>query len=254
MIDMRYISPFPELFRHTPWCLLVVLLAACSDGDDDTHTTPVVLTPLDTYTSIDERTSTLYIKDLPGSVGNTYESGHIPIFFNLEDHAIINPHDTDGAWLTLPQGKAQDNHWDVCFSGIYNSYITFNNGTIADTPGYGGTGQGGMVVLDALFDELDEAPADEVFDAFMAEQTSSGWHDFPVGHKGWYFYSLQSHIMSAISGVTIVVRTGDGKFAKLEMKTLYLGDPENPTVNTPAPYFTFRYFLQADGSRNLSTR
>lgn len=249
---MRHNSPFQKLSRYTSWCLLIVLLTACSD--DETGTPPVVLTPIDTYTSIDERTSTLYVKDLPGSVGNTFESGHIPIFFNLQDHTVTNAHDTEGAWLTLPEAKAQDNSWDVCFSGIYNSYITFNNGDIKDTPGYGGTGKGGMVVLDALFDELDEAPADEAFDAFMAEQTSSGWHDWPVGHKGWYFYSLQSHIMSAISGVTIVIRTGTGKFAKLEMKTLYLGNPESPTVNTPTPYFTFRYFLQEDGSRNISTR
>jgi len=251
---MHYNSSWQKRPRHILWCLLIVLLAACSSSDEKTGTPPVVLTPLDTYTSIDERTSTLYVKDLPGSVGNTFESGHIPIFFNLEDHTVINTHDAEGAWLTLPEAKAQDNRWDVCFSGIYNSYITFNNGTIQDTPGYEGTGKGGMVVLDALFDELDEAPSNETFDAFMAEQTSSGWHDFPVGHKGWYFYSLQSHIMSAISGVTIVIRTGDGKFAKLEMKTLYLGNPESPTVNTPTPYFTFRYFLQEDGSRNLSTR
>jgi hypothetical protein len=251
---MRHNSPLQKLSRYTPWCLLIVLLAACSDSDDETAKPPVVLTPMDTYTSVDERTGTLYIKDLPGSVGNTFESGHIPIFFNLQDHAVINAHDTEGAWLTLPEAKAQDNSWDICFSGIYNSYITFNNGDIEDTPGHGGTGKGGMVVLDALFDELDEAPSDDAFDAFMAEQTSSGWHDWPLGHKGWYFYSLQSHIMSAISGVTIVIRTGDGKFAKLEMKTLYLGNPESPTVNTPTPYFTFRYFLQEDGSRNLSTR
>jgi hypothetical protein len=251
---MHHNSRLQKRSRYTPWCLLIVLLAACSESDDETGAPPVVLTPMDTYTSVDERTGTLYVKDLPGSVGNTFESGHIPIFFNLQDHAVINAHDIEGAWLTLPEAKAQDTSWDVCFSGIYNSYITFNNGVIEDTPGYGGTGKGGMVVLDALFDELDEAPSDDAFDAFMAEQTSSGWHDWPLGHKGWYFYSLQSHIMSAISGVTIVIRTGDGKFAKLEMKTLYLGNPESPTVNTPTPYFTFRYFLQEDGSRDLSTR
>lgn len=254
METMPHDSPLQKLFCYTPWCLLIVLLAACSNADDETVTPAVVLTPMDTYTSVDERTGTLYVKDLPGSVGNTFESGHIPIFFNLQDHAVVNTQDAEGVWLTLPEAKAQDNNWDVCFSGVYNSYITFNNGDIEDTPGYGGTGKGGMVVLDALFDELDEAPSDEAFDTFMTEQTSSGWHDWPLGHKGWYFYSLQSHIMSAISGVTIVIRTGDGKFAKLEMKTLYLGNPESPTVNTPTPYFTFRYFLQEDGSRNLSTR
>lgn len=238
---------------HAAAILLAAALGACSD-DDDAKPAEVVLTPIDQYASIDEGTGTIYIKDLPGSIGNTYASGHTPVFFNLKDHTIINPYDDTGIIQELPEQQAQSNVWDVGFTSIYNSYITFNNGTFPGTPGFGGTGQGAMVVMDALFDELDEAPTDETFAAFMQQQTSSGWEDFPVGNKGWYFYSLQSHIMSAISGVTIVFRTADGKYAKLEMKTLYLGNPENPTVNTPTPYFTFRYFLQSDGSRNLSTR
>jgi len=244
-------------YLHTQYCLAACLLVAInlsSCSDDEPQVSPVVLNPIDAYTSIDEQTGTIYVKDLPGSVGNSYSSGHIPVFFNLEEHVIINPYDDAGKLLELPAQQTQSDAWDVAFTSIYNSYITFNNGTMPGTPGFGGPGKGAMIVMDTPFDELDEAPADDAFETFMQMQTSSGWEDFPVGNKGWYFYSLQSHIMSAITGVTLVFRTATGNYAKLEMKTLYLGNPENPTVNTPAPYFTFRYFLQADGTRNLSTR
>lgn len=227
--------------------------AACSQ-EEETQPRQVVLTPIDDHTSMDEATGVIYIEDLPGSVGNTVASGHVPVFFSLEDHQIINPYNDDSILQELSESRKKSTDWDLAFTSIYNSYITPNSGIMEDSPGYGGSGKGAMVVLDTLFDELDEAPADEVFDAFMAEQTASGWEDFPPGDKGWYFYSLDSHIMSAITGVTIVVRTADGKYAKVEMKSLYLGSPDNPTVNTPAPYFTFRYYLQSDGTRNLSTR
>lgn len=228
------------------------LFQACSDGEDP-KPGELVLKPMDAYTSIDEATGTIYVKDLPGAVGNTYESGHLSVFFNLKEHRIINPYGETGAILDLPEAQQKSAEWDIAFTEVYNSYITVNNGEVEDSPGYGGPGQGKLIVLDALFDELNEAPSEAEFDAFMEEQTSTGWEDFPPGDKGWFFYSLQSHIMSAIAGVTIVVKTADGKYAKIEMGSLYLGSPDNPTVNTPAPYFTFRYYLQEDGTRNLAT-
>jgi hypothetical protein len=46
-----------------------------------------------------------------------------------------------------------------------------------------------------------------------------------------------------------------GKYARLELINVYKGNP--PVVTDlfwPAPYFTFRYFVQEDGSRNLQTK
>lgn len=243
--------------RHLGLILLLpvwmTVFTACSE-DEDIQPREVELTPIDDYTSIDEASGVIHIRNLPGSVGNTFSSGHVPVFFNLENHKIINPYDDEDILKELPDERKKSNDWDIAFTSIYNSYITINNGSMEDSPGFGGQGLGKMIVIDALFDEVDQAPSNEEFDAFMAEQAAAGWEDFPPGDKGWYFYSLDSHVMSAITGVTIVVRTADGRYAKIEMQSLYLDSPDNPTVNTPAPYFTFRYYLQSDGSRNLATR
>ncbi|MEM9389036.1 MAG: HmuY family protein [Bacteroidota bacterium] len=252
------LSPTGRIPRQCQWRafilpVLILFIVSCSE-DEDLPEPETVLTPINDHTSIDEATGVVYVEDLPGSVGNTFASGHIPVFYSFEDHQIINPYSEDGELLELSEEERLGTAWDIAFISIYNSYITSNNSSIENNPAYGGEGSGSMIVLDALFDELDEAPTDEAFEAFMETQSSAGWEDFPPGDKGWYFYSLDSHIMSAIAGITIVIKTPDDKYAKIEMSSLYLNSPENPTVNTPAPYFTFRYFLQPNGSKNLRTR
>ncbi|MEN7548522.1 HmuY family protein [Rapidithrix thailandica] len=234
--------------------LLLGLVSACSQDEGDPEPRKVELTPIDQYTSIDKVSGTIYIKDLPGSLGNTHASGHTPVFFDLETHQIINPYEDENTLLELPEEQQKSKAWDLGFTGVYNSLLAINKGTDSRSPGYGGQGQGAILVMDAQFDEVDEAPSEETFEAFMQVQATSGWENYPPGHKGWFFYSLESHIMRPVSGITILLRTPDGKYAKVEMTSIYLGNPEKPTINSPAPYFTFRYFLQEDGSRNLKTR
>lgn len=232
---------------------IVTFFGACSKGDDVQPEEEVILTVIDQYTSINEANEVIYIKDLPGSINNRYNSGHIDVFFDLEEHQIINSYDDNNTLLELSEAHKQSLDWDMAFTDIYNSYITINNGDIEYSPSYGGTGKGKIIVIDALFDKLDQAPSEAEFDAFMENQTYTGWENFPPTDKGWYFYSLESHIMSPISGVVIVIKTANGNYAKIEMGSHYLGSPENPTVNTPAPYFNFRYYVQTDGSTNLKT-
>ena len=51
------------------------------------------------------------------------------------------------------------------------------------------------------------------------------------------------------------IRTANGKYAKLELVSMYKGAPAVVTnLYWPAPYFTFRYYVQQDGSRNLATK
>lgn len=144
----------------------------------------------------------------------------------------------------------QKTDWDIAFSKEYNSYVVVN-GQFPGTPGNGGPGKGVMISVEKPYDQVTEAPADEVFEA--EGRGGTGW-DSGSGY-GWFFYSLQNHICVPIKNRTFILRTATGKYAKLELLNIYKGNP--PVVTDlfwPAPYLTFRYFVQEDGSRNLKTK
>ncbi|ATL49922.1 hypothetical protein COR50_16620 [Chitinophaga caeni] len=141
--------------------------------------------------------------------------------------------------------------WDIAFSKEYNSYVVVNNGAIAGTPGYGGPGLGKILIIEKPYDQVLEAPSGDQFE--NQGIAGVGW-DSGNGY-GWFFYSLDNHICVPIKNRTFVLKTATGKYAKLELLNVYKGNP--PVVTDlfwPAPYFTFRYFVQEDGSRDLKTQ
>lgn len=195
----------------------------------------------DSVNPVKEDGKSTRISDLPGDVGNTMGSGKPfkPFYFSLTTQQKVD------------SSKKLTATWDVAFMREYNSYLTINNAKDEKSPGYGGNGIGAMIVLEQPYDQVKQAPSDEVF--AKDGVTSVGWEAGIV--KGWYFYELNTHIAVPIRNRTCVLRTADGKYAKLELISMYKGAPPVVTdLYWPAPYFTFRYFLQLDGSRNLSTK
>jgi len=183
----------------------------------------------------------MVIKDLPGDIGNTVGSGtpFTPFYFSFKTGAKI------------AESKKVSTEWDIAFAKEYNSYVSINNGTNTESFGFGGTGKGAMVVVNQSYDQIKEAPADAEF--ANNGITAAGW-DSGAGN-GWYFYELKTHIAVPVINRTYVLRTADGKYAKLQLISMYQGAPATVTdLNWPAPYFTFRYYVQQDGSRNLSTK
>lgn len=141
--------------------------------------------------------------------------------------------------------------WDISFSGVYNSLVSCNSGTMIASPGYGGPGQStGLVMIDKPYQQVTAAPSEEVFN--NQAYSGAGWDN--GNGFGWFFYTLSNHIAIPIKNRTFILKTAAGKFAKLEIINVYQGNPPAVTdLHWPAPYFTFRYFVQQDGSRNLST-
>lgn len=192
------------------------------------------------------------IKDLPGDLGASMADGvdgkvkrpFEDFYFRLSGKEQIK--DTAIYAKTL--------NWDIAFTGIYNSMIKVNSGTDPLSPGYGGEGKGLIVAIEKPYQEVTMAPT-------LAEMESGnlsfvGWDKYPQPYyKGWYFYDLRTHISVPVKGRTFVFLTADGKFAKLELLNIYKGNPATVTdLHWPAPYFTFRYYVQEDGSRDLKTQ
>lgn len=134
----------------------------------------------------------------------------------------------------VPASDSASSNWDLALKGT--SVIT-NGGT-------SGPGQGGAVVLDGIFDEIQTLPASAAIQsdtqALLAIPASSG--------KGWYSYNPQNHLITPTAGKVIVVRTAEGKYAKMEVLSYYKGAPTAPDETSESRYYTLRYVYQPDGT------
>lgn len=146
-------------------------------------------------------------------------------FFNLKDNAVVT--DTNGT------------NWDLSFKGT----------TIITNSGISGSGEGGAIVLTGTtFEDYEEAPAMD----YAIDDSSS--FAIPTGSgNGWYNYNFMNNSITPIPGVVLIIRTGDGKFAKVEILSYYKDviDPAEIDPNVGFRNYTFRFVYQKDGSRKL---
>jgi hypothetical protein len=142
--------------------------------------------------------------------------------------------------------------WDLAFTGPYNSEVFVNNAKYQYNPGFEGPAVNtAVIVIKDAYKNVNQAPSDADFD--KSEITKIGWAS-SESSAGWFYYSLSSHIMQSIPDRTYVIRLPNKKYAKLQLINAYKGNPPAVTdLNWPAPYFTFKYYVQNDGSKNLNT-
>lgn len=137
----------------------------------------------------------------------------------------------------IANSDSASNKWDIGFRG---TTLIVNGGTIR-------SGQGGAYIHTGTFDELTSVPESVTF----ATDQSSSQLAIPTGSgKGWYNYA--NTIVSPIPGKVLILKTGDGKYAKLEVLSYYKDAPATPTATSESRYFTFRYVYQPDGSKKLN--
>ncbi len=118
--------------------------------------------------------------------------------------------------------------------------------TIITNGGGSGSGQGGAVVITGIFDEIKEVPASATF----AQDTKTTFA-IPTGAgNGWYNYA--NGIITPAAGKVILIKTADGKYAKVEILNYYKGAPTTPTTTDVARYYTFRYVYQPEASTKFN--
>ncbi|MEJ5350707.1 MAG: HmuY family protein [Melioribacteraceae bacterium] len=162
------------------------------------------------------------IYNIPADTANQNKS----TYFRFKDSTIVSGPDTATA------------NWDIAF----NKTIIYTNS------GSSGPGKGGAIVLrNVNFEDVTEAP-ETGYDIDSASAPA-----IPTGSgKGWYHYSgPPNHLITPIPGVVLVIRCGNGKYAKVQILSYYKNAPQNPTGKEPSRFYSFKYFYQDDGSRNL---
>lgn len=150
--------------------------------------------------------------------------------------------------------------WDIAFTENFNSLIWLNNAGYEKNPGYGSPMTKTSVLMYAYgYEFMDEAPADSLFEAVLDYNKQIGYaSEYGAGINAWYEYSTTTHIAQPFPYRAYYLRLqqidGSYRYGKLQLISMYKGAPEVVTdLNWPSPYFTFRYFIQEDGSRNLKT-
>lgn len=147
-------------------------------------------------------------------------------FFNLSKGVIV------------PFADSASTKWNL---GFQTTNIITNSGT-------SGPGIDSTQIVQQSFAAVLEAPAK----GYRVDNGTS--YAVPSGSgNGWYTYDITVHSIKPTENRTIVVKTGGKNYSKIGINSYYIGAPASPTfldIST-ARYYTFDYFYQADGTRDL---
>lgn len=199
----------------------VTTLYSCNEDDNDN---PVVVLPVQAQTVSSlpaDPTTPSSTTGQPGSGTGKFT------LYNLRDNKTVD--NTDSA----------TNKWDIGFRG---TRVIVNGGATR-------SGQGGAYVHTGTFEELTTVPTSATF---AQDQSETALAIPAVSGAGWYNYNSTTNVVTPIPGRVLVVRTGDGKYAKLEVLSYYENAPATPTATNRPRFYTFRYAYQPDGSMKLN--
>ena len=255
----KFIQPAKRIFLLA---IIPFMISACAKSEDPTpETAPEVIT------------------------------GTVPFYKvqRVENFAV----ETDDANPTVPKSAAyyslenkmeikaafaKTARWDVGFNGLYNSFLSGNNGGNATNLGYGASGTGAILILEKSFDEVTDIPVEAQFKTGGTVVGTDKNGDFGEG-TGWYLYDFggrtvgdgsyeKEHVAYAIAdgltlangtklpARTIVLRTANGNFAKIKMISCYQNafTPATWFRTTPHMFFTFEYVLVPKGSTKFEIK
>jgi len=119
--------------------------------------------------------------------------------------------------------------------------------TFITNSGVSGPGNGGAIVQTGIFDEINSAPEN----GYLTDAEGN----LAITDGVWYDYNPITRSFSPKAGIVFFIRTGTGKYTKMEiLEAVPTDDNGNivapPTIPTKIKY-TFRYAYQSNGSRNF---
>lgn len=205
------------------------------------------------FTACKKNSTDLTIND--GSF-KVFTQGNITTVQNLQADTIIG----------IPVGGAPYGAGKYTFFSLVNNAVVANSDsattkwdigvrgtTIITNAGTSGPGAGGAFVQVGLFADLTTISNDSTFktDAAPSYAITTG------SNKGWYIYDGANNLVNPIPGRVLVIRTANGKYAKLEINNYYKGgvtplaSASDNIKTTEQRYYTFRYTYQADGTKKF---
>jgi hypothetical protein len=211
-----------------------IVFSACKEDDPIVNNGPG---PRDYSVSVNGKIVTVNNLDADtilgfSAIGQPYGAGKYT-FFSLVNNSRVNSADSATA------------NWDIAFKG---NRIIVNSGT-------SGPGNGGGFVYINGFDAVPLVPADSTFrtDNVAINSYAITWGS----GNGWYNYDGPTNLLTPIPGRTLIIRTANGKYAKLEILNYYRGgitplsSASDDVKAYDSRFYTFRYTYQPDGTTNF---
>lgn len=205
-----------------PLCLIAVLgLAACDTADVIEDPVPQTLVA-DTLANVVADPTT----------GRDPDTG-APLSDNRFTFVSLRTGEVILASTETARADSNSTMWDLAFRGT----------EIIANGGESGPGQGGVQILTGTFDDIASAPQDGYVTSFPAGSGNS-----------WYNYDPATFTVTPTPGRVLVVKTADGRYAKVRILSYYQDspDPIDP-FSDPDRYYTFEYVFQPDGTAAFTT-
>ncbi|MBA6155440.1 HmuY family protein [Tenacibaculum sp. S7007] len=136
--------------------------------------------------------------------------------------------------FSFKEGKqVTDDNWDIAFRGLRVIINGGNKYGLTDEPER--TGNASLAVIKSPFKDVKETPTEDKF-----KQDANGVYAITSdGGDDWYTYG--NRIVTANAGTILVVKTIDGNYAKMEIKSYYKDNPNTITTSSEPRYYTFDY-------------
>ncbi|NQX41342.1 HmuY protein [Pedobacter steynii] len=178
--------------------------------------------------------------------------------------------DAEGLWYysldeqkVLPASAHRTDQWDFAFDFDLNRIIVNNGNYTSGSVIPGNEGKALITIVAKPFEQVMEAPSnDEMYNKRVDYEGKYGNTSFTLngdtnpGILGWmsaFENGVLLKVVKPLKNRTIIFKTNKGKYAKLQIQSVYKDSPENPTESSEKFYLSFRFFLQKDGSRNLDS-
>ncbi|HMP94278.1 MAG TPA: HmuY family protein [Phnomibacter sp.] len=203
-------------------CVAVVAFTACTKDK----------------TKVEQPLEVTTVTNLPADTTTGFSSTGRPIgnnaytYYSLREKKIITGADT----LT--------NKWDIAFKQFY---IKVNGGT---------SSTGGNAAAAVVTSTFEDYKTMALPDNELLQDNGATFAINPMPGT-WYTYNSTTFLALPVPGRIFVIRTADGRFAKMEITSFYRNGVTPPATATPVEkalaqfFYQFRFVFQPNGSKQF---
>ncbi len=135
------------------------------------------------------------------------------------------------------QDVVEGDNWDIAFRA---TKILVNGGFAAASDEPNRTGIAAGYVAVGAYGSINS-----VDESLLTQDSQTAYAIPAVSDEGWYNYNPQTYLVTPIAGRTLIFKTHNGRYAKMEIQSYYKDSPTTPNPFTSqGQTYTFNYTYQ----------